>query len=390
MAATRPPAAGAKAASSLAGVSAGGVRKAAPPKKRVRVVHNKSQRRKQLQHLDMNVGFANTPAKKTLSRLNTLAALTSTPVRSRVLEDPNTITPMKLDGGPSAAAAAAAGASAAEEFSPVSKGFPAQCRRPRTAPGASAEQSGRGAGAHVGAHAASSRAAVGPRTSSTRGELESIGFELLLRASSQATPSKASGMQVASPAPFMNWGWPQPLAAAVGAFSSVMPPHFPLNPAALHPMLGSLAAAAPAASAPGLSAAAAPDATSDGGAGAGADGAASRWFDLLAQDIKGRLAALKRSKSRAQKVREKINLQCQASTRVLVTVERMFTDFDKTLAAEQGALETWQREIVQFRSLHRGEGGLWGAFARAGHALDRTGDVDEGGQPAMPQQPAMS
>ena len=67
-----------------------------------------------------------TPAKgvQPLDRLNTLAALTATPVRARVIDNPDSITPKKLD--PRAQALQ-------DELSPLSKGFPSQCKRRRTA-----------------------------------------------------------------------------------------------------------------------------------------------------------------------------------------------------------------------------------------------------------------
>ncbi|CAI9762299.1 unnamed protein product [Fraxinus pennsylvanica] len=124
--------------------------------------------------------------------------------------------------------------------------------------------------------------------------------------------------------------------------------------------------------------------------------AASQWLELLNQDIKGRLSALRRSKKRVRAVihtelpllvsREfsfnqetdmqiKDSIVCHPDKATVdahfVRWSTLFAQMDKTLCEEENLLETWLKQVKEMQ-LHC----EWGLYKHSGHrALQQTGPI---------------
>lgn len=348
-----------------------------------------------------------TPAKgvQPLDRLNTLAALTATPVRARVIDNPDSITPKKLD--PRAQAIQ-------DEVSPLSKGFPSQCKRRRTAaamaaslynhvkpdpkqmpsisqfPGGSSTAMFSQAAARAPYSDATAKSfplfalpAMNNSATALSEGMESAGFELLARAS-QTTPSKSNQVHQAinqqsivqdlqhQLTPFTMYSMQPPLNLFANSLA-----HRPVQnvfdqrqgPAESHLHHTNTNAMFESRTATGLTVA-------QGGlkqqpfqesldyiknlsakGNTEAFKASGRYLDLLLADIKGRVAALKRSKQRVTKMKAKSYDQFKApnTNGHAQAAEFLFRDMDSSLAGELVKLERWLKQVMEMKALGNGE-----------------------------------
>jgi hypothetical protein len=350
-----------------------------------------------------------TPAKgvQPLDRLNTLAALTATPVRARVIDNPDSITPKKLD--PRAQAIQ-------DEVSPLSKGFPSQCKRRRTAAAMAASlynhvkpdpkqipsvsQFPGGPSTAMFSQAATmapysdatgksfplfALPAMNNSATALSEGMEPAGFELLARAS-QTTPSKSNQVHQAinqqsivqdlqhQLTPFTMYSMQPPLNLFANSLA-----HRPLQnvfdqrqghaESHLHHTNTNANAMFDSRTTIGLNVA-------QGGlkqqsfqesldfiknlAAKGnteAFKASGKYLDLLLADIKGRVAALKRSKQRVTKMKAKSYDQFKApnTNGHAQAAEFLFRDMDSSLAGELVKLERWLKQVMEMKALGNGE-----------------------------------
>jgi len=264
-----------------------------------------------------------TPAKDMRNvncRLNTLAALTATPVRSRVMEDPNSITPKKLVGAHNCGIG-----TLENELSPLSKGFPSQCKRRRTAAAMAATLQKKQTGAFP-----LNRLGFGSQQRQPQ-DLETAGFELLLRAS-QATPSKScdnfqpqfTGHHHNQFAPAFMYSQMNNLpAGSQGPCPDRLNPSAPVAPRSLEGIALSFL---------------------------GEKGLApsSKWLEVVVADQKGRLAALRRSRQRVTRTLGWVKEQWSSPSDPNAGVaDLLMRSMEGALATESAKLEKSLKQIME-------------------------------------------
>jgi hypothetical protein len=111
---------------------------------------------------------------------------------------------------------------------------------------------------------------------------------------------------------------------------------------------------------------------------------ALRWMDLVVADLKGRAAALRRSRRRLQKVKQDTEMaQAARSNSAEATLEEektLLRDLDRALAAESRGVDAQLRAAAELRALAAGDRAkAMRAFEAAAAAeKNATGDDDDG------------
>jgi hypothetical protein len=110
---------------------------------------------------------------------------------------------------------------------------------------------------------------------------------------------------------------------------------------------------------------------------------ALRWMDLVVADLKGRAAALRRSRRRLQKVKQDTEMAQAARADAEATLEEektLLRDLDRALAAESRGVDAQLRAAAELRALAAGDRAkAMRAFEAAAAAeKNATGDDDDG------------
>jgi hypothetical protein len=110
---------------------------------------------------------------------------------------------------------------------------------------------------------------------------------------------------------------------------------------------------------------------------------ALRWMDLVVADLKGRAAALRRSRRRLQKVKQDTEMAQAARADAEATLEEektLLRDLDRALASESRGVDAQLRAAAELRALAAGDRAkAMRAFEAAAAAeKNATGDDDDG------------
>jgi len=236
------------------------------------------------------------------------------------MEDPNSITPKKLVGAHNCGIG-----TLENELSPLSKGFPSQCKRRRTAAAMAATLQKKQTGAFP-----LNRLGFGSQQRQPQ-DLETAGFELLLRAS-QATPSKScdnfqpqfTGHHHNQFAPAFMYSQMNNLpAGSQGPCPDRLNPSAPVAPRSLEGIALSFL---------------------------GEKGLApsSKWLEVVVADQKGRLAALRRSRQRVTRTLGWVKEQWSSPSDPNAGVaDLLMRSMEGALATESAKLEKSLKQIME-------------------------------------------